>query len=121
MNSNCIGVWMDFSHAIFIDPSSDTSHFEILESLHSAHTREDAAGDNKTHLGSSWPSNNEKSTHNKEQVDQKHYFKLMKDRLKGYDEIFLFGPTDASRLLKAELDADALFQRRNLVGRKPIK
>jgi hypothetical protein len=114
MNSNKTGVWMDFSHAVFVDPYSTDPVFEVLSSLNSAHERKRGEETSKTSFQAGQISNNEFSVHQKEIHDKKHYFKSIADRLKQYDEIFFFGPTDASRLLFMQLQEMPEFKNKKL-------
>ena len=121
MKSNKIGIWMDYSHAVFIDPFSLSAEFEILNSLHSTTKREKGEESNKVSFHPGQVTNNEYKVHKKEINDQKHYFKAIAERLKQYEELFFFGPTDASRLLFLELQEIQEFRNKKMAWEKTDK
>ena len=48
--------------------------------------------------------------HTKEQHQQSSYYKKLRDAIKNYQEVVLFGPTDAKNELLNLLKADHLFE-----------
>ncbi|MFI5204182.1 MAG: hypothetical protein ACHQF2_06775 [Flavobacteriales bacterium] len=121
MNSNKIGVWMDYSHAVFIDPYDSTPTFETVTALHSASQRIAGEKSSKTSFQPGQRSNNEYKVHQKENSDEKHYFKVMVDRLKQFDEIFVFGPTEAPHTLFLEMQKIQEFRKKKLSWEKADK
>lgn len=109
-----IGVWLDNSHAVFIDPYSAEPEFETVYMIDSAHQRIRGETSHATAFKPGYGSNNEYNTHQKEIQDRKQYLKVITDRLREYDEIFLFGPTDAPRLLHKQLLEEKVFQQKKL-------
>ncbi len=89
-----LGIWMDHSHAHIMDCTSETIGSIVLDSV-TLKTDKQAA------LGSS-----ESQEHNKEQRHQSAYYHKLIDEIKNYDDVLLFGPTEAKselfNLIKAE-------------------
>lgn len=94
-----IGIWMDHSTAHMMDYTggnfvtenveSDFTHTAKIESLN----------------------HSENVMHNKEQHEQASYYKKLGERIKNYDEVLLFGPTDAKNELMNLLKADHHFDK----------
>jgi len=93
-----LGIWMDHASAHVIalaDPIithtvvSDSTHEEKEETLQKG----------------------EKLMHNKEQQQQLHYYKKLGESIRNYDEVLLFGPTDAKVELLNILKADKQFDK----------
>ena len=49
--------------------------------------------------------------HNKEQHEQADYYKKLSEVIKNYDDVILFGPTEAKTELYNVLRADHLFEK----------
>jgi len=82
-----LGIWMDHSNAHLMEFTNDsietriiTSKFTHADKMHTLHRSENIM-------------------HNKEQHQQSEYYKKLGDAIRNYEEVILFGPTDA----KAEL------------------
>ena len=82
-----LGIWMDHSVAQFIEYSK---HSTPIDNENITLTQED-----KNTVASS----SETTIHNKEKQKQGEFYKKVADVIKDYDEVVLFGPTNA----KAEL------------------
>lgn len=96
-NEKKIGVWMDHSTANFIHLNSE----ETTRSIHSNFTfilKEKAL------------SRSEKIMHNKEQQLQEGFYKKIADALLNYDQVLLFGPTNAKTELHNYMDKDLHFK-----------
>jgi len=94
-----LGIWMDHSHAHameFIPGGIETS------SITSKFTSEEKENN---------PGKNENLVHSKEQHQQSAYYKLIKDNIRNYDEVILFGPTTAKNELANLLKADHHFEK----------
>jgi len=94
-----LGIWMDHSNAHLIEftatPAEDniiTSKFTHEEKGHS--------------LGKS-----EHVMHNKEQHQQSEYYKKLGEAIKEYDDVILFGPTNAKVELLNTLRADHRYEK----------
>jgi hypothetical protein len=78
-----LGIWMDHSSARLIEFSMDSAESKTLTSTFTHEEKEKTLG------------KNEYLMHNKEQHQQAGYYKNLAESVKGYDEVVLFGPTDA--------------------------
>jgi len=95
-NIKQMGIWMDHSNAILMELTNETiiKHSVVSESTH--------------------PINEQgmimqgKPLHNKEQ--RFSYFKKLSDAIRNFQEVVLFGPTDAKNELLNLLKADHLFE-----------
>jgi hypothetical protein len=94
---NYIGVWMDHSHATLIQPKEDQFISQTVE-LAFNHVQRMEAGAKSEHI-----------LHNKEQQKQSAFYDQIKDGIKNYDGILLFGPTHAKNELNNLLKADHHF------------
>ncbi|NWJ50001.1 MAG: hypothetical protein HXX14_03965 [Bacteroidetes bacterium] len=92
-----IGIWMDHSNAFLMDLSNDTIIENIIVSGFTPKEKELSL------------EKNEKFMHNKEQQLQSSYYKKLSDVIKKYQEVVLFGPTDAKNELLNLLKSDHLF------------
>ncbi len=82
-NIKQLGIWMDHSHAYLMELTNDIIVTNIVES-------EFVLQDNEYNL-----QYHEKSFHNKEQQQQLSYYKRLSGFIRKYQEVVLFGPTDA--------------------------
>jgi hypothetical protein len=93
-----LGIWMDHSIAFLLEVTNDT----IVEK--------------SVTLGLTLPekeydlNKNETLIHNKEQQQQSIYYKKLSDIIKNYQDVVLFGPTDAKNELLNLLKVDHLFE-----------
>ena len=92
-----LGIWMDNAKAHFIEFSMDSAESITLNSKFTHEEKQKTLG------------KNENLMHNKEQHQQLEYFKNLEEVIKGYDEVVLFGPTDAKSQLYNHLKKDAHF------------
>ena len=94
-----LGIWMDHhkAHAMVISPESILS--SVIESSFTHQMKEETL--NKS----------ENVMHNKEQHQQSEYYKKLGEAIKNYEEVILFGPTDAKVELFNLLRADHLFEK----------
>jgi ADP-heptose:LPS heptosyltransferase len=95
-----VGIWMDHSNARVMEYSIDDYQVTVVESKFSKPV-------NQTGMLHS-----ENLLHNKEKQSDKAYFKELIEIIKDYDEIILFGPTDAKtelfNLIKSDHRYDKL-------------
>ena len=82
-----LGIWMDHSNAHLMEFTADPIQTKIIQSKSTNHEKSHALG------------KNENLMHNKEQHQQSDYYKKIGEAIKNYDQVILFGPTNA----KAEL------------------
>ena len=78
-----LGIWMDHSNAHLMELSNETIVTNTLEST-------PAFPEQIQNLRM-----DESLMHNKEQNQRKDFFKNLCDVIKNYDDVLLFGPTDA--------------------------
>lgn len=92
-----LGIWMDNSAAHLIEFTSSPMQTKVIESSGSSIVSEH--GVNK----------NENNMHNKEQHRQSDYYKKIGGEILQYDEVVLFGPTNAKSELANMLKEDHRF------------
>jgi hypothetical protein len=97
-NIKQLGIWMDHSNAYLMELTNDIIITNIVKS---EFVQQDNAYDLKYH---------EKSFHNKEQQQQLSYYKRLSGFIRKYEEVVLFGPTDAKIELLNLLKSDHLFE-----------
>ena len=93
-----LGIWMDHYIAHLMEFSN--SPFEV-KTIESNFTHEDKV--NSSQKG-------ESTMHNKEQQEQSKYYKKLIATIKKYEEVVLFGPTNAKEELFNVLTADNRFE-----------
>lgn len=90
-----LGIWMDHSSAHLMEYTSGPINTEIIESQFSHQVKEHSLN------------MSEYMMHNKEQHEQSEYFKKLGEVIKNYEDVILFGPTDAKvelyNFLRSEL------------------
>jgi hypothetical protein len=94
-----IGIWMDHSSAHLMEFTTESIHKTTIESKFTHQERVHSY------------SRNENMMHNKEQHLQAEYYKHIGNVIRGYDEVLLFGPTDAKLELLNLLRADHRFEK----------
>jgi stalled ribosome rescue protein Dom34 len=92
-----LGIWMDNSSAHLLTFTSSLIKTKVIESSNS--DKENEQGTSK----------NENNMHNKEQHQQSDYYKRISDEILHYDEVIIFGPTNAKSELVNILKADHRF------------
>ena len=98
-NANKIGVWMDHSNANLIEYTTDPIETKTLGSDFSHQVREATLN------------RSEGLMHNKEQHEQANYYKQLGAIIKNYEQVVLFGPTEAKVELFNMLRADPHFEK----------
>lgn len=94
-----LGIWMDHSNAHLIEFEADTDDVKAIESKFTHQEKESSL------------QRSENLMHNKEQQQQGAYYKQLGEVIKNYDEVILFGPTDAKTELFNLLSADLHFSK----------
>jgi hypothetical protein len=92
------GIWMDHSNAFILEPSIDTIGTNRVVSELS-----DPEAEFNFYKG-------EKLIHKKEQHLQLSYYRKLGEIIKKYQEVVLFGPTDAKSELLNLIKTDHLFE-----------
>jgi hypothetical protein len=93
-----LGIWMDHSTAYLLELTNDTI-------IQSNIVSEASLPEKEFNLYKS-----EKLINKKEQHQQSSYYKQLSEKIKGYQEVVLFGPTDAKNELVNLLRSDHLFE-----------
>lgn len=94
---NKLGIWMDHSTAQLIVFTAENLETVSLDSTHSL---DDKSGSN---------GRSEHMMHNKENQDQYAFYSKLGDVIKDFDEVLLFGPTNAKVELYNMLKSDQKF------------
>jgi hypothetical protein len=93
-----MGICMDHSSALLMELTNDTILQNSVASEFTHQIKEFSL------------SKNENLMHNKEQHQQLSYYKKIGNSIKNFEEVVLFGPTDAKDELYNILKADHLFE-----------
>ena len=94
-----IGIWMDHASAHLMAFTTDPIETTIITSAFTHQEKEHSL------------SKSENLMHNKEQHQQAAYYKEIGEVIKRYEEVLLFGPTDAKVELFNLLRKDHLFEK----------
>lgn len=94
-----LGIWMDNSTAHLMEYTRDSMETETVESTFTHQDREETLN------------RSESVMHNKEQQKQRLYYKELAEIIKKYDEVILFGPTNAKAELFNTLKEDHHFDK----------
>jgi hypothetical protein len=95
--TKCIGIWIDHSSAHLTELTSGQLTTTVIVS------KANSEGDHGEHKKS------EHVQHNKEQHQDHDYYKHLGTVIRGYQDVLLYGPTDAKTELHNILKADHLF------------
>lgn len=93
-----LGIWMDHSNAFLMKLTDDTIVEKTVNSEFTPYEKEFTM------------EKSERMMHNKEQQDQASYYKKIRDVIKNYNKVLLFGPTDAKLELLNLIKADHQFE-----------
>ena len=96
-NIRKLGIWMDHSNAYLMELANDMVIQRVVSELA---TKEAEFNFYK----------GEKLIHKKEQHLQLSYYKKISDIIKKYQDVILFGPTDAKNELLNQIKTDHLFE-----------
>jgi hypothetical protein len=94
-----IGIWMDHSSAHLMEFTTDPIRTTIITSSFTPQEKGNSLG------------KSENLMHNKEQQQRAAYYKEIGEAIKKYEEVLLFGPTDAKVELLNLLRKDHLFEK----------
>ncbi len=94
-----LGIWMDHSNANTMEFTDEPFVTKTIQSDFTHQVKEETL--NKS----------ENVMHNKEQHRQSEYYKKLSEVIKNYDEVLLFGPTDAKVELFNLLNGDSRFSK----------
>src|SRR5450432_2535460 len=94
-----LGIWMDHSSAHLMEFTTDPIETKTIASKFTHEEKEESLGKSE-HL-----------MHNKERHEQSAYYKKLGETIKNYEEVILFGPTNAKNELLNILRTDHLFEK----------
>jgi stalled ribosome rescue protein Dom34 len=94
-----LGIWMDHSNAHLMEFTTDPITTTIISSRFTHREKEQSI------------SKSEDGMHQKEQHEQADYYKKIGEAIKNYQEVLLFGPTNAKTELLNLLKADHHFEK----------
>lgn len=93
-----LGIWMDHANAHLIEYAEPMVTKRVTSKLTYAEREESLE-------------RSERIMHNKEQHDEAEYYKEITKCIRSYDEVLLFGPTEAKTELLNILEKDHLFSK----------
>lgn len=94
-----LGIWMDHSDACLISLNNKSSEIKTISNPFNHAEKEEAL------------SRSENLMHNKNQQQQAAYYKDLADTIVSYDEVILFGPTNAKTELMNIMQSDLRFEK----------
>lgn len=98
ISSKKLGIWMDHSNANLMEFTRDPIETRVLSA--------DFSHQDKVHT----LNRSEAVMHNKEQHQEGDYYKRLSEVIRNYDDVLLFGPTDAKTELFNQLRLDHRFE-----------
>ena len=98
-NANKLGIWMDHSEAHLIEFKKKSTPLTIINTTFNREDKESALN------------RSEQLMHNKRQQQQALFYKKLGNEMIPYDEVLLFGPTDAKTELLNVLQSDLRFEK----------
>lgn len=104
-----LGIWMDHSTAHLMEYSTAEIESKTIESEFTHLVKTEAI------------SKSENLMHNKEQHEQAEYYKKLGDVIRNYENVILFGPTNAKLELLNTLKNDHLFEKIEIQTRQTDK
>jgi hypothetical protein len=108
-NAIYLGIWMDHANAHLMEFSTDTIVTKTLESEFTHQQKEHSLG------------KSENLMHNKEQHQQAEYYKKLGEVIRNYEDVVLFGPTEAKVELLNTLRLDHRFEKIKIETRQADK
>lgn len=97
-----LGIWMDHRSANIMEYKNDAIETNTVDSKFTNKEKSESLG------------KSENIMHNKEQQKQSEFYQNLGAIIRNYDEVLLFGPTDAKVELFNILRADARFEKINI-------
>jgi len=92
-----LGIWMDHQTAHLMEFTADPIETKTIDSKFTHAEKEQTLGKSESLM------------HNKEQHEQADYYRELGEIIRNYDDVMLFGPTDAKVELYNSLKDDHLF------------
>lgn len=109
MKTKQMGVWMDHASAHLMELINGAVETKIVESAFTYKEKEHTL------------QKGEKAMHHKKEHEQLAYYKEIAEAIKNYEEVLLFGPTEAKNELLNILKADHHFDKINIETRNTDK
>ena len=109
MTAKKLGIWMDHSDAHLIEFTRDAEEPTIIVSKFTHGEKEHSLGKSETLM------------HNQEQHQQSKYYRQIGEAIKNYEDVILFGPTNAKVELHNLLTADHHFAKIRMEVRQTDK
>lgn len=97
MTAKKLGIWMDHEHAHLTEFTTGPMETRVIESGSTREVKEESITKGERHM------------HVKEQHQQAEYYKKIGQEIHKYDEVVLFGPTDAKSELYNSIKTNPLF------------
>ena len=98
-----LGIYMDHAHANMVEYINGTNESKLIESKFTHQQKEHDLV------------KSEKLMHNQEDQEQSEYYKAIANDIKNFDEVLLFGPTEAKAELHNKLNTDHRFAKIKIV------
>jgi nitrogenase subunit NifH len=99
MKATQLGIWMDHQNAYLMEFTTDPIETKTIQSKFTHEAKEKSLHQGESHM------------HSKEQHQQAEYYRALGKVIKNYEEVILFGPTDAKTELFNLLTADHLYSK----------
>lgn len=97
MTAKKLGIWMDHHHAFLTEFTAAPMQTKLIENEFTEQVRGTSLGKGESHM------------HAKEQRQYLEYYKKLAEVIKHYEEVILYGPTDAKVELFNTLSHDHVF------------
>jgi len=109
-----VGLWLDHSKAHFVDFSKGPVIVETAYSGKESRLHVESETGEGKQPGNNQSTKNDDHRQHREKELKLEYFKMLSDRLKNYDHIFLFGSTTAKDELFNSLKSDKRFREKTI-------
>jgi hypothetical protein len=93
-----LGVWLDHAGAYLVEMNGGEPSIESVSSDYRQEWKEGKGG-NDSHFGDKIATNNEYGRHRREEQQIASFYKTLTERIRYYDDVLLFGPSDAKQEL----------------------
>ena len=104
-----LGIWMDHSSAHLVEFTVDPIDTKVIQSKFTHEEKEESMN------------RSENVMHNKEQHQRSDFYKKLGEEIRKYEDVLLFGPTEAKTELLNLLRADHLFEKIKITVRPADK
>ena len=98
-----LGIWMDHANAHLLEFTASGGEEKVADTALTHEAKESNTG------------SSEHVIHNKEQQQKTEYYKKLGEAIRNFDEVVLFGPTNAKAELLNVLKADHRFENINKI------